>query len=295
MYNIDLNPSLTEDEINYIANYIIYYSQFTEKSIKSINNTSYEPKVFVGKYEFQSSAKSKKLKPLKNFYENFFINIMKNDNVNWIETEQAYFYPIDNKDSFLEAIKLFYDIVLINDPLDLTICSNLYYNDYETREFSTIGDLLHKVKREGDNRFKQTLFKEINLIIEFFNFSIYGNNNIIIPLHSSTDIVSKTAQMIAKKTQWELQEIEQQPSTSIKNLSKRFDKLKKLNENVILSDEANNNNKNVLLVDDNYQSGSSINFYSKILKKYYNVNKVFSFCLTKTAASFNPESGGHYE
>lgn len=301
MSAIPTNPKLSDEEIAHLGNYVISCCKFDSSKFIS-SHPQYGSKVFLNKCEFKSTDASKKLKPLTAFFELLYTNLLNDHNINWKETSKhdSYYLKIDDFELFQKVIAPFEDMVLVNDTLDLTICSDFYYKSVEKEEFSKIGELLHALKIEKKQEIIPSLLDEIKIIVEKFDFSIYGKNIVVMPTHSSTKLVATTAKMIADKMNWDIQQntigiIEESHPTKIKRLETREAKLNELNGIITLWDEGIPEGKDVLLIDDNYQSGATINFISMLLKKYYNVKKVYGFCLTKTSKHFNPEEGGHYE
>lgn len=302
MSSIPTNPKLSDEEIKYLENYLISFCNFDSRLLKKIINNSpqFGSKIFLEKFEFKSENKSKKLKPLTAFFELLYPNLLNCHNVKWGENDNSYYLKIDDTKLFEQVIVPFENAILVNDTLDLTICSTPYYSDYSKKEFSKIGELLHTLKIDKKQEIIPDLMSEIKTIINKFDFSIYGKNIVVVPTHSSTPIVSSTAQLIGDKMKWDVKNntvgiIEEGHTPKIKTLSSRGSRLQELNENISLWSEGIPKGKDVLLIDDNYQSGATINFISMLLKKYYNVKKVYCFCLTKTTSNFNPKEGGHYE
>lgn len=302
MSAIPTNTKLSEDEIKYLENYLISFCNFDSRLLKKIitHSPQFGSKIFLDKFEFKTKDKLRKLKPLTAFFELLYPNLLNCHDVKWGENDNSHYLTIDNAKLFEQVIIPFEDTILVNDTLDLTICSTPYYSDYSKKEFSKIGELLHTLKIDKKQEIIPDLMSEIKTIINKFDFSIYGKNIVVMPMRSSTPIVSGTAQMIADKMKWEIQPntigiIDESHPVKIKKLKSRSSRLHELNENVSLWSEGIPKGKDVLLIDDNYQSGATINFISMLLKKYYNVKKVYCFCLTKTTSNFNPKEGGHYE
>ncbi|MFH0702889.1 MAG: hypothetical protein V2B14_05050 [bacterium] len=289
MVQYTLNNEELEKLIYYQTNYCHLNNNFLNKAVSG-------DKIFLDKKDFNGNI-NYRLKPLKTFITNFCDYILDESSVSfsvnfWGENEKSYFHSIEDITKFKAEIKKFFGIVLVNDLLDLTICTNHYFKEYKNGEFSAIGNLLHQVKIENKSEANEKLMSEIKNIVNNFNFNIYGSNLVIIPMYSSTNIVLETARLIQVKTQIDIIDdainiVETIGRKKIKNLEKKIDRYNALNGNVIFESSKIPKGKNILLVDDNYQSGSTLNYIGTILKSYYNIEHVYGFCITKTQANLN--------
>lgn len=281
-----MNLILDNDEIKSLNNDIHFCYINTKKFEPSKN------KIFINKCEYKTQNPSIYLNVLKSFFKNYTENLLNQIPFSFGENENSFFFTINNLNLYQEKMISFKlrNTILVADDTDLSICADYYYSEAnKMNDYSTIGNLLHEVKINKNVLMSAPLNLEINNIIDSFDFNIYGQEFIIVPIPSSSGVVASIANAINAKTSNRILDIiEFNLPNKAKNLTSKSKRLKNLNGNVKINcDNQTIDNKRILLIDDNYQSGVTINYVAKLIKKSYNVSAVYSFCLAKTAASLS--------
>jgi competence protein ComFC len=175
--------------------------------------------------------------------------------------------------------------------MDVHVISSefLGYNEFDNPEFNTIrseiGDLVYQLKYKNK---RSKVNDIINLIDPFLEqWTVLEDIDVVIPIPPTKknrpfqpvfEIANTIAQHINKPIIFDL--LEKNDSEQLKNLTQE-------EKNNAISGSIVKHKKfirkvNILLIDDLYKSGTTLNEVCKILKKDVNVNNIYVLTMTKT-------------
>ncbi len=230
-----------------------------------------------------NSAKWALFMPFKNSIKKIF---EKETGLKIYETRKGTFWcPIKNENEYQKALdfkKKYLNTVFLRDNLDLSIALSEHYIDSETR--TKIGELEYLAKYKFD---KDALDNLVNIVKEFISTtpfysettvicsippSINGNSNL--PTKISTEVSKLMGlEYIGNSIRWG------KNKSQLKELS--FDEKWAELEKADILVNVDVKGKNIILVDDLYQSGTTLQYVAMKLKES-GAKKIYGLCIVKS-------------
>ena len=219
----------------------------------------------------------------------FFLFLNENPDVEYAKNEEQLehyycYYRFENVSKWENlknfVLSNFKGFVIVDDDTNLTLCLSLYKSDPDTRTY--IGDLVYQAKYRGDQEAFNKIFAilERTIVGEFFKFVDYIS---FVP--SSKNLALVLAKYMSYKTKKELvpRLITINSVIQTKNIKDPVQRLEAVERKYNIQKVIPETTYRLLIIDDNYQSGTTINTIANKIKWLYN-NKieVYCFCLTKT-------------
>lgn len=245
---------------------------FFKKAIKSMSITNgFKPKIFASN------------KALTLFF-NHICDIAGESAGSWQSTRYGGFHrTISNPERISEyCIANYINTVVLEDLLDLSLSMSMY--KHSPKELTEIGSLMNSAKYGKNKQAYKILINKVKL----FNFSIFKDVNYIIPVSTKSEFnlplkianyVSSCLNNIPISEPVILNKV-----TSTKSLSTIEQKISNIHSIEINTPVDYFSNKNILIIDDNYQSGISLNIIACILRQF-NTRQLYAFTVTKTLSN----------
>lgn len=160
------------------------------------------------------------------------------------------------------------------------------YNDYGHPQFDTlrteVGEAVYQLKYRGDWSQVAVLAQALAVHV----FSKFDNVGFIVPMPATQarqhQPVTEVARALGALVQTPMFEslVKESGGPSLKNLQTREEKLEAIGQRITVADRINEGRWNVLLVDDLYDSGASMQAACTALRGYRKVNKIYVAALT---------------
>ena len=196
-----------------------------------------------------------------------------------------YWCPIKNENDYEQALdfkRKYESIVFLRDNLDLSIALSEHLNQDESR--TEIGEFEYQAKYHNCS---ESLEKIVIETVDFIkNTPFYKDVNYICSVPSSTKeddnvptrIVEKVSELcnidnVCNNVSWK------SDKTGLKELT--FEQKWKKLEETDMTINSNFDNKNIILVDDLYQSGTTMQYVAMKLKQH-GVKKVYGISIVKS-------------
>jgi predicted amidophosphoribosyltransferase len=177
--------------------------------------------------------------------------------------------------------------------LDLHSLSSTFlgYNEFGFKEFDTIrseiGKLVYRLKYNNDKTVIDSIVKKI--IKCFKNENLF---NAIVPIPPSDKTrayqpVYLVAEALAKELTLPYYQdvLEKTNSEALKNVTEPTERIKKLKDCMKITGKYSLQGNSVLLIDDLYRSGSTLEVATELLIREAKVKHVFVLALTKTRSN----------
>ena len=161
-------------------------------------------------------------------------------------------------------------------------------NEYGYMQFHTIrpeaGEALFQLKYRNDN-------SQIDVIAEQFYHSLgktFTNTDLIIPMPASNQrtiqpvyaIAKKLATLMGKKYSSDLL-IKTQKTPSMKDINDVNEKMRLLRSALDINDILPNRLHNILIIDDLFDSGSSLKAATELLRRYNKIHRIYVATVTR--------------
>jgi len=162
------------------------------------------------------------------------------------------------------------------------------YNEYGYMQFDTVrppaGEALFQLKYRND-------YSQIDIIADQFYSSLsrsFANADIIIPMPASKQrsiqpvykIAEKLAQLMNKQYSDRLL-VKTHQTPSMKDIHDPDEKMRILRESLQLNDLLPNSRHNILIIDDLFDTGSSLSAATELLRSYNKINRIYVMTVTR--------------
>ncbi|NOT80266.1 MAG: ComF family protein [Bacteriovoracaceae bacterium] len=165
----------------------------------------------------------------------------------------------------------------------------LGYDNNGNPQFDTerteVGEALFQLKYRSDLSFAESL---ANVLVTELG-SIFSSTDIVIPMPASKERAVQPVFELAKKVASKMGKtyredllVKASSTPQMKDLKEVEEKRSSLKNALKCNDVLSDETFNVLIVDDIFSSGSSLEVACEVLKKYKKVNQVFVAVLTRT-------------
>lgn len=201
----------------------------------------------------------------------------------------AYWRSIENK-AELEEIRSWIERqeerIFLRDCLYTSIALSLNYADKNERRFTAVGHLEEQAKKYGDNNAASTLAGKCVDAIK--SYPLYLQADVVSAVPPSLgkepekDLPSKIAALVARqigKPDVTVNFLANKPKNQVKTLALDARWMEWVNTGLVYNGDLKE--KTVILIDDKYQSGTSIQYVAMKLQEA-GAHQVYGLCLVKT-------------